>query len=172
MEFRPEVFLLFLALLLVPGYSESSASKAPTVLIVTLVRNKAHTLPYFLSSLEGLNYPKERISFYIHSDHNEDDSEDILAHWIERSARHKYHDVKWIRGDAQGGKRRANETSIFDWPEERFRALMQMKEEALVHARRIWADYVMVRRERERGGNCEKNKINFFSFSFWTLMSS
>ena len=35
------------------------------------VRNKAHTLPYFLSLLEGLDYPKERIIVYIRSDMNE-----------------------------------------------------------------------------------------------------
>ena len=35
------------------------------------VRNKAHTLPYFLSLLEGLDYPKERIIVHIRSDMNE-----------------------------------------------------------------------------------------------------
>ena len=35
------------------------------------MRNKAHTLPYFLSLLEGLDYPKERIIVHIRSDMNE-----------------------------------------------------------------------------------------------------
>lgn len=43
---------------------QAAAQKAPTVLIATLVRNKAHTLPYFLTCLEGLNYPKDRISIW------------------------------------------------------------------------------------------------------------
>lgn len=36
----------------------------PRVLIATLVRNKAHTLPYFLTLLEDLDYPKDRIAFW------------------------------------------------------------------------------------------------------------
>jgi hypothetical protein len=36
----------------------------PTVFIALLVRNKAHTLPYFLTLLERLDYPKERIALW------------------------------------------------------------------------------------------------------------
>lgn len=38
--------------------------KKPTILITILVRNKAHTLPYFLTFLEQLIYPKERIRLW------------------------------------------------------------------------------------------------------------
>jgi hypothetical protein len=37
---------------------------APSVVIAILARNKAFTLPYFLTSLENLNYPKDRISLW------------------------------------------------------------------------------------------------------------
>jgi len=36
----------------------------PTVFIAVLVRNKGHTLPYFLTLLEKLDYPKERIAIW------------------------------------------------------------------------------------------------------------
>lgn len=39
-------------------------TKAPTVLIVTLFRNKALVLPYFFSYLESLDYPKDRITLW------------------------------------------------------------------------------------------------------------
>lgn len=64
---------LFLAVILVVFYAISQNSgenvpkyvrKTPSVLIVTLVRNKAHTLPIFLSYLENLDYPKESISLW------------------------------------------------------------------------------------------------------------
>lgn len=49
------------------------------------------------------------------------------------------------KGESQSmTRRRANESSIFHWPEERFRAMMDMKEEALQYGRHIWADYVLV----------------------------
>lgn len=41
-----------------------SAYKPPTVLVSILVRNKQHTLPYFLSHFEDLNYPKNRMSLW------------------------------------------------------------------------------------------------------------
>jgi collagen beta-1,O-galactosyltransferase len=44
--------------------NESWVEKKPTILIVTLVRNKAHTLPLFLSFLEDLEYPKDRMSLW------------------------------------------------------------------------------------------------------------
>ena len=36
----------------------------PTVMIAVLVRNKAHTLPFFLHYLEKLHYPKHRIGLW------------------------------------------------------------------------------------------------------------
>lgn len=78
----------------------------------------------------------------IRSDHNEDNSEKIVKTWLVE-ARSKYHNIEWDRGDGKD-KRRENETSIFDWPEERFRAMMTMKEGALNYARDSWADYVFV----------------------------
>lgn len=35
--------------------------KTPTVGVAVLVRNKFHTLPYFLSCVDNLNYPKDRM---------------------------------------------------------------------------------------------------------------
>lgn len=36
----------------------------PTVVIAVLVRNKGHTLPYFLNYIQQLNYPKSRITLW------------------------------------------------------------------------------------------------------------
>lgn len=44
--------------------AEESGKKPPTMLIVTLFRNKGHTLPYFFSYLEQLDYPKSRIGLW------------------------------------------------------------------------------------------------------------
>lgn len=42
----------------------NSFDKLPTILIVTLFRNKAHTLPYYFNYLDRLQYPKERIALW------------------------------------------------------------------------------------------------------------
>lgn len=39
--------------------------KPPTIQIVTLFRNKAHTMPLFFTYLNRLEYPKERISLWL-----------------------------------------------------------------------------------------------------------
>lgn len=39
-------------------------SKWPTVVVALIARNKAHTLPHFLSLFQQLDYPKERIALW------------------------------------------------------------------------------------------------------------
>lgn len=115
--------------------------KKPSVLIVSLIRNKAHTLPLFLSYLESQDYPKERISLWMVTDHNEDNSQEILEVWLSR-ARDSYHSVHYQFDDSE--KLRKGETNLTHWPEERFLELIRMKEESLDVARRSWADFVFV----------------------------
>ena len=115
--------------------------KKPTVLIVTLIRNKAHTLPMFLTYLEEQDYPKDRISLWLKTDHNEDDSKEILEIWLRR-AKTLYHSIHYQYDDSE--KLRRGEKNLTHWPEERFLELITMKEEALDYARRSWADYAFV----------------------------
>ena len=84
--------------------------------MATQVRNKAHTLPYFLSLFEQLRFPKNRIILHIRSDLNEvpvimtnllsqygngeismnykDTSLQILQTWIGRVSKEGlYHDI-------------------------------------------------------------------------------
>lgn len=42
----------------------NETEKYPTFVIATLIRNKAHTLPYFFTYLEQLDYPKDRITLW------------------------------------------------------------------------------------------------------------
>ena len=46
------------------GEHSQVVNKDPTIVIALLVRNKAHTLPYFLTLFERLDYPKDRISLW------------------------------------------------------------------------------------------------------------
>ncbi len=113
----------------------------PTVMVVLLARNKAGVLPYTLTLLERLDYPKERMAVYVRSDHNEDGTVAVLRSWLD---------------DVGGGYHFLNISLSDDWPvldrqrhgptawgEDRFRHLMRLKEEALEEARRIWVDRVL-----------------------------
>ena len=129
---------------------KSHLYKKPSIMIVTLVRNKAHTLPLFLTYLEEQEYPKSRISLWFVTDHNEDNSREILETWLAK-VRSSYHSIRY-QFDDSGEKMRKSETNFTHWSHERFEDIIRMKEEALDYARRSWADYVLVSFK-----NCDKN---------------
>lgn len=41
--------------------TEEETQRAPTVFLAILARNTAHTLPYFFSYIDKLDYPKNRM---------------------------------------------------------------------------------------------------------------
>lgn len=76
------------------------------------------------------------------SDHNEDNSVEILSLWLERT-RSFYHSVNFTP-DLDSPALRDTETNQTQWPEERYLDIIRMKEEAFQHARNIWADFTFV----------------------------
>lgn len=113
--------------------------KKPRILITILVRNKAHTLPYFLSCLEQLIYPKERIHLWIYSDNNVDNSIQILTLWLNNESR-KYHGVE-INFDLESSGFK-DEKGIAHWSRQRILHVINLREKALNAGRNIWADFV------------------------------
>ncbi|KAI8043038.1 hypothetical protein M5D96_004363 [Drosophila gunungcola] len=135
------IFGLLLASVLVciAGQDEEDYQEPPTVLIALLVRNKAHTLPMFLSYLDQQDYPKQRIAFWLRCDHSNDDSIDILRNWLDNSA-DLYQSVKYVFEPQD--RSYLNESSPYEWPASRFKHLIAMKEEAFQYGREIWADFM------------------------------
>jgi len=128
-------FSLVLCLCLA-GYSQAVFRDDATVLVTLLVRNKAHTLPYFLKLFEELDYPKYRMALWIQSENNQDDSLEILQKWTS-SVEKSYHRIyKEFVPSVKGGPIQTN------WTAERFAHYIKLKEEALQKGREIWADYV------------------------------
>ncbi|XP_003706615.1 glycosyltransferase 25 family member [Megachile rotundata] len=113
--------------------------KKPSVLITILVRNKAHTLPYFLTFLEQLNYPKQRIHLWICSDNNIDKSIEILSTWLNRTAK-EYHGVETSFDEKSVGFE--DENGVAHWSMQRFLHVIKLREAALNAGRNIWADFV------------------------------
>ena len=64
-----------------PLPDELSDAKSTWVIRNLENRNKAHSLPYFLGGIENQSYPKNRIKIWFVTDHNEDDSLELLKHW-------------------------------------------------------------------------------------------
>ncbi|XP_063838051.1 glycosyltransferase 25 family member [Ostrinia nubilalis] len=134
-----------LVISLVSSYVAASETilKWPTVGISILVRNKAHTLPYFLSCLYNLDYPKDRIYIWISSDHNEDDSDKILDKWVEQYGL-EYNGIHLSLNSSTSGKLFPDEVRSTHWSEQRFAHVIDLREEALDYMRKIWADYIFM----------------------------
>lgn len=114
--------------------------KPPTVMIAMLVRNKEPYLPYTLTQLSELDYPKERLALWIHSDHNEDRSLELLEAWLAEYGP-RYRSVHAVL-NATSPPLRPDETSAIHVSPGRYRDVILLKEEALAEARRLWADHV------------------------------
>ncbi|XP_012266997.2 glycosyltransferase 25 family member [Athalia rosae] len=118
-------------------------NKHPTIVIAILARNKAHTLPYFLTLLENLDYPKDRISLWIRSDNNVDNTIDVLKTWLDsKNGKEKYHRVSFEYDKSSKGFQ--GEKGIADWTPERFNHVIDLREQALEYARDVWADFLLM----------------------------
>ncbi|XP_068213111.1 glycosyltransferase 25 family member isoform X2 [Palaemon carinicauda] len=132
--------ILLLSELNVQGAINQNVLKEPTITVVLLARNKEHTLPYFLTLFERLEYPKNRMSLFIRSDHNQDKTVDILEEWLS-SNKHRYHSVNAVL-DRSTPKLYPSEVKPTQWGDDRFDHLISLKEEALAIARNTWSDYI------------------------------
>ena len=120
----------------------------PTVMVVILIRNKAHILPHFLALFERLDYPKNRMGLFIRSDHNEDDSQLIMEKWIKkwnhRRERGDQDTYNFISSKLKSSppKLFEDETGPLGTTRMRFTHVMKLNEAGLSMARSNWADRV------------------------------
>ncbi|XP_077504632.1 procollagen galactosyltransferase 1-A-like isoform X3 [Amblyomma americanum] len=113
--------------------------EAPTLLIAVVLRNKAHVLPQFFGYLEQQNYPKSRLSLWIYTDHNVDNTAEIVNSWAEEVS-NDYHNVNVTRED--GDAFFPDEEGLQKWTPERYWHIIRLREEAIHVARTLWADFV------------------------------
>ncbi|CAI8043596.1 Procollagen galactosyltransferase 1 [Geodia barretti] len=119
--------------------SEGAAEDAPHVFVALQTRNSAHLLPNFFGYLENLDYPKSRISVWVRTDHNLDDTPAVLEAWC-TAVRDVYLSV-----DCQHSKK-----VVFDvgYPppdtDEQYRHTASVQQTALEAGRRSGAQYFFV----------------------------
>lgn len=121
-------------------YSFNSGDKPPTIFVAVLARNKEITLPYFLSLLQEQDYPKDRISLWITSDHNQDNTVLILNEWVS-SVSGLYHSL--VADIQDSGNGFPDETGPAHWSISRFNHVINLREKALNTARKNWADFIL-----------------------------
>ncbi|KAJ1133696.1 hypothetical protein NDU88_000174 [Pleurodeles waltl] len=124
-----------------PGLAEEPPQdKVPTLVLAFLARNAAHTLPEYLGALERLAYPKDRISVWCATDHNVDNTSEILQEWL-KAVQKDYHAVEWLNQEEP--RSYPGETGPKHWTKDRYDHLMKLKQAALNYARQQRADYIL-----------------------------
>ncbi|XP_047543546.1 glycosyltransferase 25 family member [Vanessa atalanta] len=143
-NYKSQVFLLLVVFgrYFVCSGDFYDSSVMPRVAISILARNKVNSLPYFLTSLRLLDYPKERIDLWIHTENNYDETEEILHKWAEKykNLYHSFHLFSQVSSEPQEGD---NEVKVF-WDTVQYKHVSKLREEALNYARDIRADYLFM----------------------------
>ncbi|XP_075434672.1 inactive glycosyltransferase 25 family member 3 isoform X2 [Ascaphus truei] len=136
------VLLLLPGLVLVLGQVQTPepGREEPSLLLAIIARNAAYSLPYHLGALERLRYPKDRVSVWCATDHNEDGSRAMLQRWL-GAVQHLYHSVVWT--EQEKPRWYPEETGPKHWPKERYEHLMELRQAALTYAREHKADYIL-----------------------------
>ncbi|KAL7883670.1 hypothetical protein SRHO_G00013280 [Serrasalmus rhombeus] len=122
-------------------WSPESPLLAPRVVIALICRNSEHSLPYFLGTIERLNYPKDRIALWVATDHNADNTTYLLRDWL-INVQKMYHYVEWR--PLEKPRAYPDEGGPKNWPNVRYAHVMKLRQAALDSAREMWADYLMV----------------------------
>lgn len=145
------ISLLSTLLTLLPGpaqgyfpeerWSPESSLLAPRVMIALICRNSEHSLPYFLGTIERLNYPKDRVAVWVATDHNVDNTTAILRDWLIK-VQNLYHYVEWRPQEEPRGYE--DEDSPKHWTNLRYAHVMKLRQAALESAREMWADYFLL----------------------------
>ncbi|XP_029946364.1 procollagen galactosyltransferase 1 [Salarias fasciatus] len=139
-------------------WSPESSLLAPRVLVALICRNSEHSLPYFLGTVERLNYPKDRMALWVATDHNEDNTTAILRDWLVK-VQNLYHYVEWRPKEEPSHY--ADEEGPKHWTDLRYEHVMKLRQVALESARDMWADYFML-------ADCDNLLTN--SDVLWKLM--
>lgn len=112
----------------------------PAVVLTILARNAEHSLPHYLGALERLDYPRARLALWCATDHNTDNSTQMLQEWL-AAVGDDYAAVVWRpEGDPRSYP---DEEGPKHWTKERHQFLMELKQEALTFARDWGADYIL-----------------------------
>ncbi|KAM9642469.1 inactive glycosyltransferase 25 family member 3 [Trichechus inunguis] len=142
MHAAPAVPLLQLLLLLGSRLAAAGVAEPPlpAVVLAIVARNAEHSLPHYLGALERLDYPRARLALWCATDHNVDNTTEMLQEWL-AAVGDDYAAVVW----RPEGEPRSypDEEGPKHWTKERHQFLMELKQEALTFSRDWGADYIL-----------------------------
>jgi Anp1 protein len=132
----------FLLLLSSSIYSQSLEQQPQVddkkVFLTILARNKAHLIPYYLKTIENLDYDKKKIAVYINTNDNSDATEELLLDWMKKHTK-DYATIIYEKNDY-----RIDGNKPHDWNSEKLKVLAKIRNKSFRLAKEIGADYYFV----------------------------
>jgi hypothetical protein len=101
--------------------------KLPNVFIAVLAKQKELVLPFFLKTLENLDYPKNNIFLYVRTNNNTDNTESILKNWLNVNS-NKYMGINF---DSSNVDVPVEKYDIHEWNKERFTVLGKIRQDSI-----------------------------------------
>ena len=112
----------------------------PTVFVAVLAKQKEIVLPFFLKTLENLDYPKEKIFLYVRTNNNTDNTESILLEWLNVNS-NKYMNVYFDNSNVDA---QVEKYDVHEWNKERFTVLGQIRQDSINAAIESNCDFYFV----------------------------
>lgn len=97
------------------------------ITIAILVKDKAHTLPLFLSCIELQTWPKSKTNLYIRTNNNQDNSAQILKEWVEK-VKDQYAQIFFDDTDVSEN---ITQYKQHEWNQTRFKVLGKIRKESM-----------------------------------------
>lgn len=117
-----------------------SAAQQPRVLLAILAKQKERVLPFYLTCIDALDYPKDQIVLHVRTNNNSDATTAILQNWLDRIA-HQYSKVEFDSSDAAD---RVENFGVHEWNSTRFKVLARIRNESMQSALRNGCDFYFV----------------------------
>lgn len=122
---------------LAPLYSFGALDTKDTITIAILAKDKAHTLPFYLTCLESQTWPTEQTYLYIRTNNNNDNTAEILRQWVTR-VRGRYLEIYFDDTDVSQKVQRFGQ---HEWNRQRFKVLARIRQDSIDWAQKRKSHY-------------------------------
>lgn len=137
------IVFLFTSIIIINAANEpyySNQKDLPYVTIAILAKDKAHTLPLYLSCIEQQTWPTNKTYLYIRTNNNNDDTSNILRRWVEK-VQARYASVYFDDTDVAEPVQKYGQ---HEWNEARFKILGKIRQESVSWAHAHKSHYFVV----------------------------
>ena len=123
------LFVLIISSMVLPGQE--------FVTIAILAKDKAHTLPLYLSCIEQQTWPKQLTNIYIRTNNNTDETARVLREWVDRVG-HLYNEIFF---DDTNVPEKVEQYAQHEWNCTRFKVLGKIRQESVEWAKQHDSHY-------------------------------